>query len=190
MPGRTVRSSSGTAMSFDEPVQKKRPLTELTPETERRVRKLIAYAERNGIEVEFVDYTYRTCNEQNALYAAGITPAAGCKSWHAWGRAADLYIPGWRNCDAECKARYAILADYWKSMGGKWGGDFSYADLVHFEWHPEYDSINEVCPVASAKCPIPPWPEDRPWYVRATVPLGLGLAAVGLGAAYYIWKGA
>jgi D-alanyl-D-alanine carboxypeptidase len=175
-------------MSFDADTESK--LAQLTPETERRMRMLLRYAERNGIPIEFVDYTYRTCKEQNSLYSAGITPARGCKSWHTWGRAADIYIPGWQKCNAQCRASYAFLADYWKGMGGKWGGDFSYADLVHFEWHPEYGSINDVCPSADALCPVPPWPEDRPWYARAALPLGIGLAAIGAGAAYYIWKGA
>jgi hypothetical protein len=162
----------------------------LTPETERRVRKLLAYAERNGIPIEFVDHTYRTCAEQDALADAGTSPARGCRSWHTWGRAVDLYLPGWQGCGegSVCEELYEILADYWKSMGGKWGGDFSYRDMVHFEWHPDMESVSELCPHSGAACGFPPWPDDRPWYVRGQVPIGIGMAALGAGAAYFVWK--
>jgi hypothetical protein len=165
-------------------------LSKLTPEMERRIRRLIRFAERNAIPIEFIDQGFRTCQQQNALYHEGTSPARGCRSWHTWGRAVDLYVSGWQRCGkgSVCEGLYEILADYWKSMGGKWGGDFSYRDMVHFEWHPGMDSVSELCPHADFICPQPPWPDDRPWYIRGQLPLGVGMAALGIGGAFFVWK--
>lgn len=162
-------------------------LSTLTPRTAQQVRKLLKFAERQGIPVTRIDSAYRSCSQQNELHAAGITPAPGCRSWHTWGRAVDLYIPG---AYQEATARqvledYAILGERWREMGGIWGGDFSYVDAVHFEWHPDLE-INDVCPDPTGPCGSPPWPDDRPFYARPAA-LGMGLAAAGgLGAVYVL----
>ncbi len=164
-------------------------LESLTPETARRVEKLLRYADRQGITVERIDSAYRNCGAQDALADRGITPARGCRSWHTWGRAVDLYLPRAYQSPtpADVLYDYEVLGDYWKKMGGKWGGDFSYNDSVHFEWHPDM-SINEICPSGYAACGIPPWPDDRPWYIRGQLPLGVGMAALGIGGAFFVWK--
>ena len=83
-----------------------------------------------------IDSSRRTVAEQDALYAQGrtkpgtiITNAHSCYSWHVQGRAIDIGgVP-------EDKLR--LLAVWWKSIGGKWGGDFDgLDDPVHFEFHP------------------------------------------------------
>lgn len=84
--------------------------------------------------------TRRTCAEQNALFARGptVTKAKGCQSWHVWGLAFDLTL----GTSAKIQD-YAVLGTYWRSLGGKWGGDFE--DYGHFEYHPG-KTIESVCP--------------------------------------------
>lgn len=155
-------------------------LAELTPWTAQRVQKLRTFASRNGIETDLA-MGYRTCTEQNALYDKGISPSPGCRSWHTWGRAVDLRIPG------DPVEAYRLLGDEWKRWGGIWGGDFGYGDYGHYEWHPGI-SINDACPAGTSSCPLPPWSDDRPVFARPSTWLGLGLAAVGVGAAVLVAK--
>lgn len=147
-------------------------LAELTPMTRRMVEKLLRFAASQGIEVT-VAMGYRTCAEQNALYDSGITPARGCRSWHPWGRAVDVRIPG------DPVALYQLLGDVWKSWGGVWGGDFGYGDYGHYGWWPD-KYLNELCPSGTEGCPLPPWDEDRPFFLRPGGQLILG-SAVALG---------
>lgn len=149
-------------------------LESLTPMTRHMVEKLIRFAASRGIDVNLA-MGYRTCAEQNALVASGISPARGCRSWHPWGRAVDVRIPG------DPVALYRLLADVWKSWGGEWGGDYGYGDYGHFGWWPD-KWLNEVCPSGTETCALPPWPEDRPFHLRPSgqIAIGLGLAAAGL----------
>jgi hypothetical protein len=149
---------------------------DLTPQTAQKIDELLRFADKNGISASVVS-TRRSCAEQNAIYAGGagvVTEARGCQSWHVWGRAADLHIDG-------PSSGYAVLGAEWKRMGGKWGGDFSFGDLGHFEWHPGL-TIEDVCPDQSY-CPDPnaQWPEDRPFFTRPGVQLTGGLVLAGLG---------
>jgi hypothetical protein len=152
-------------------------LGELTPWTRSKITALINFASKNGIDARVVS-TRRSCAEQDAIYESGAgvaTQAKGCISWHVWGRAADLELSG-------PASDYALLGDKWKEWGGVWGGDFSFGDIGHFEWHPGV-KIEEVCPNEGA-CPDPnaPWPEDRPLFLRPAVQLagGVVLALSGI----------
>jgi hypothetical protein len=119
-----------------------RDLSALTPDTRAAAERLLAHARSLGLN-PVIQSTARTCAEQNALFAQGptVTKVQGCRSWHVLGRAIDVHI-GSENC-----ADYVPLANYWKSLGGRWGGDFpGFADCVHFELpHPD-KTMAELCP--------------------------------------------
>jgi hypothetical protein len=123
----------------------------LTPDTAEAVRMLVAYAAGQGITL-VPSSGKRSCAEQDALYAKGptVTKARGCNSWHVLGRAVDAYIHG----GPAGREQYAMLAAYWKSIGGKWGGDFGASgpkdDLGHFEYHPGLLYAGQVCLDAGA----------------------------------------
>ena len=154
----------------------------LTPDTQAMVDRLLAYARRQGYGAR-VASERRTCGEQDALYAKGrttsggiVTGAPGCRSWHTWGRAVDIYIPGWPD------EAYRKLGAYWQSIGGRWGGDFG--DPGHFEWHPGVD-ISDVCPSGT----------DCNRAVEAGIPMGTNYAAVtatltaaAIVGSFYAWK--
>lgn len=142
-------------------------LRTLTPDTRDAVKRLLSRAKALGLSATLFEGK-RSCARQAALYAQGrttegavVTWAQGCRSWHMFGRAVDLYL------DSERCADYEPLGVYWESLGGNWGGRFSTPDCVHFELpHPDY-SISELCPDpndcenAIAKAPgasIPFWP--------------------------------
>lgn len=126
-------------------------LADLTPDTQDAVARLLDYAKSKGLTVR-IDSTMRTCDEQAAEYAKGrtapgdiVTQVSGCTSYHVLRRAVDIYIGSWV-CDD-----YAELGAFWKSIGGRWGGDFSFKDCVHFEWpHPLYTTA-QLCP-SGANC--------------------------------------
>jgi len=153
-----------------------RDLTALTPETEAKVRQLLIRAEGMGLS-PVVTSTYRTCAEQDAIYAQGrespgdvATWVSGCGSWHTWGRAADILLEG-APADA-----YARLGELWESWGGRWGGHFD--DPGHFEWHPGLE-IRDLCG-GPGSCQGPPWPDDRGLLGRPAVQGGLLLAVGGV----------
>ena len=150
----------------------------LSPWMSDKLSALLAYGRKHGIDARVVS-TRRSCAEQDAIYASGagvVTQAHGCISWHVWGRAADLEIDG-------PTSDYAVLGDRWKQMGGVWGGDFSFKDYGHFEWHPGV-KIEDVCR-SQADCPDPdaPWPEDRPFFEHPVVRGALALVLAGGGIA-------
>jgi hypothetical protein len=112
-------------------------LADLTPDTQEQVARLLEHARGQGRTVR-IDSTRRTCAEQAAEYAKGrtapgsiVTQVQGCGSYHVLGRAVDLFVGSW-----DC-ADYEELGTFWESLGGRWGGRFSFRDCVHFEWpHP------------------------------------------------------
>jgi peptidoglycan L-alanyl-D-glutamate endopeptidase CwlK len=119
-----------------------RSLADLTPDTRAAAERLLEFARARGLN-PVIQSTARSCAEQNALFAQGptVTRVAGCRSWHVMGRAIDVHI-GSENC-----ADYIPLAEFWKRMGGKWGGEFpGFPDCVHFELpHPD-KTLAELCP--------------------------------------------
>jgi hypothetical protein len=109
-------------------------------------RRLISFAKSRGLTVR-IDSTRRSCAEQAAIYAQGrtapgqvVTQVKGCGSYHVLGRAIDIFVGTW-NC-----ADYEELGRYWESIGGRWGGRFSFRDCVHFELpHPNLE-LSVLCP--------------------------------------------
>lgn len=123
-----------------------RSLDDLTPDTREAVGRLLERAKSLGLTVR-IDSTRRTCAEQAAEYAKGrtepgsvVTQVSGCGSYHVLGRAVDIYVGSW-----DC-ADYEALGKFWESIGGTWGGRFSFRDCVHFEWpHPSLP-LALLCP--------------------------------------------
>lgn len=157
--------------------------TGLTPWMAQKVAALLRYGQSIGIDAE-VRSARRSCAEQNAIYDGGAgtaTTVSGCHSWHVWGRAVDLRIPGDRLAD------YLALGEEWERWGGVWGGRWATPqDPGHFEWHPDVPDIHDVCPrgAGDEACPNPnaSWPDDRPLFARPGVQLfvGAGLVASGI----------
>ena len=118
-------------------------LDTLTPGTRWRAEALMRQALELGIETK-VASTRRTCAQQNDLWAQGITPAKGCRSWHTWGRAVDLFVvDDGKLVSNGSDPRYRKLGEIARTLGMKWGGDFN--DPIHFEYHPGLSQKN-VCP--------------------------------------------
>jgi peptidoglycan L-alanyl-D-glutamate endopeptidase CwlK len=88
--------------------------------------------------------TFRTMDEQAALYARGrtapgdiVTNAGPGESWHNYGRAYDVVpvmdgTPVWGD-----RNLFARAGQIGKNLGLVWGGDFRrITDRPHFEYHP------------------------------------------------------
>jgi uncharacterized protein YcbK (DUF882 family) len=94
---------------------------------------LVAYARAYGIPV-VVTSARRTAAEQAALTPArGLYKASPNASRHVSGRAFDLGISGYQ-WDEIDPAYWRWLGSVWKSLGGRWGGDFQRPDPIHFDW--------------------------------------------------------
>ena len=96
---------------------------------------LFSYATRIGCRL-ILTSVHRTAEEQKRLFDEGKSKLDGYvkKSRHQLWRAVDVCIiddqnrPRWEHDD------YARLGEYWKSIGGTWGGDWvSLNDVYHFE---------------------------------------------------------
>lgn len=109
----------------------------------QKLAQLILQASSGGIRL-MPYWIERSAAEQFELYQQGrttpgriVTNCDGYKkiSPHQRWRAADLVIVGedggliW-----EASARYELLGQMWKNLGGRWGGDFKgLRDMNHFE---------------------------------------------------------
>lgn len=99
-------------------------IKELTPQMQTKVNALLKYAEEQGLKVQITS-GYRTREQQN--YLLKTRPKYAAKdSLHCYGKAIDINIAGGSNAD------YKKLGDYAKSIGMRWGGDFS---SVKERWH-------------------------------------------------------
>ncbi len=121
-------------------------LSLLTPDTRLAAARLISFAKSRGLTVR-IDSTRRSCAEQAAEYAKGrtapgqvVTQVQGCGSYHVLGRALDIFVGSWN-----CKD-YEELGLFWESIGGTWGGRFSFKDCVHFELHHPNLPLPALCP--------------------------------------------
>lgn len=106
-------------------------LNRLDPAGQPAAKWLLAFARSQGIPV-VVTSGFRTAAQQAALTpAAGLYKAA--KSRHTEGRAFDLGISGyqWHQVPPEY---FRWLGSIWKALGGRWGGDFSRPDPIHFDF--------------------------------------------------------
>jgi len=71
---------------------------------------------------------YRSPQRQLELYNAYLdgtqTQKPARQSWHTVGRAVDMNVP---------TAILPLVVAIWKYLGGRWGGEFSDPDPVHFD---------------------------------------------------------
>jgi len=90
-------------------------------------------------DIDFIVFSYsRTAEEQKKLFDEGKSKCDGYKkiSMHQKDRARDIVIidpndkPIWNHIP-----EYDVLGAFWKSIGGRWGGDWaSLDDIYHFEY--------------------------------------------------------
>ncbi|MFW6132220.1 MAG: M15 family metallopeptidase [Candidatus Aminicenantaceae bacterium] len=98
---------------------------------------LSLYAKTQDIDFIIFSYT-RTPEEQKKLFDEGKSKCDGYDkiSYHQKDRARDIVIidssntPIWNHIP-----EYDVLGKFWKSIGGRWGGDWSsLEDIYHFEY--------------------------------------------------------
>ena len=116
--GGTTELTSNLAKSNADKISK------LTPQMQAKVNDLFAYAESQGVKVTITS-GYRTQAEQQRLLKTRPRYAAK-NSLHCQGKAIDINIANGTDAD------YKKLGDYAKSIGMRWGGDFS---KVRERWH-------------------------------------------------------
>lgn len=131
----------------------------LHPKVRQEVQEMYTHANNNllgkGVRLRFA-YTLRTIEEQNNLYAQGrtspgkvVTNAKGGQSIHNYGLAFDIVLlvdkdgngtfetASWdikADFDKDRQADWMEVANYFKSKGWVWGGDWkSFKDYPHFE---------------------------------------------------------
>lgn len=110
-------------------------MTEKRIEFFRKIAMLVVWASVKGIKLLPFSF-YRTEEEQKKLFDEGKSKCDGykIKSKHQQWLAIDFVIikngvPIW-----DYDQDYEILGKIWKSLGGKWGGDFrGLQDVFHFE---------------------------------------------------------
>jgi len=96
-------------------------------------RAFVAYARSFGLPLVVVS-AYRTAAEQEALTpGAGLYKASPSTSRHVQRRAFDLGFSGFHWSEVPMEY-WRWLGSVWVSMGGRWGGNFSKPDVVHFDW--------------------------------------------------------
>ncbi len=99
-------------------------ISKLDPTMQQKTMQLLDWAKSQGMKVSITS-GYRTQAEQADLIRRKPNLAAK-NSLHCQGRAVDLHIEGGSDAD------YKKLADYAKSIGFRWGGDFK---KVKERWH-------------------------------------------------------
>lgn len=92
-----------------------------------------------GVRLRFTS-TFRTEEEQNELFAKRpkVTNAKGGQSIHNIGLAFDIVILKQDNkgnwlADWSVDKYWLQVAEFFKSKGWEWGGDWSFKDYPHFE---------------------------------------------------------
>ena len=102
---------------------------------QEKTKKLIAYANKNGYDVQIID-GYRTEAEQKELQNKyqDEPGRVATNSAHCAGKAIDIKVT--QNGQVS-DSGYKLLGNYAKSqLGMRWGGDFS---SYRERWHFDYD---------------------------------------------------
>jgi len=115
-----------------------RKMSDCLPELQDKFREFDRRMKAAGIDY-LITCTFRRQNEQDALYAQGRTEPGPIVTWtkrsmHTLRRAFDIVImengkPDW---DAK-NPKWKKAGEIGRSVGLKWGGDFSNPDMPHFE---------------------------------------------------------
>lgn len=120
-----------------------RDLRELTPQVQAMAVAMLAACKAQGLKVT-VACTYRSPQEQNALYEQGrtvwgkiVTNARAGQSKHETRQAIDIYpLINGKLADEkthEGMAAWQALGFIGKKVGFVWGGDWRMRDYPHFE---------------------------------------------------------
>ncbi|MDR2578712.1 MAG: M15 family metallopeptidase [Chitinispirillales bacterium] len=127
-----------------------RGIERLHPEVQAMAQELQGLCRENGLPL-LITETWRTKEEQDALYAKGrtvpgkiVTNCAYPYSAHCWGVAFD-FCRNVRGKEYEtADGFFQKVGHLGKEIGLFWGGDFkSFKDMPHFE-HPLYMINNSV----------------------------------------------
>lgn len=119
----------------------------LHPNLRNKMIELYEECKKEGIEIRFSD-TYRTIEQQNALYAFGrfvpgkiVTKVSGSSmsSQHQWGIAADFYLKMDIDGDGDTRddafnnatGMFNKVGTIAKKNGLGWGGDWKFVDMPH-----------------------------------------------------------
>lgn len=119
-----------------------RRIEDLHPVVGELCRMFLDACEAKGHKLK-VTQTYRTTEEQNALYAQGrtapgkiVTNAPAGYSWHEMGRAFDVCFVGTDGQPSWAEGHpWEEIGDIGEDLGLEWGGRWKHADRPHFEHH-------------------------------------------------------
>jgi len=118
-----------------------RDLADLQPPVEAAAKKALAAADAAGLKY-VITCTYRTKEEQAALYAQGrtapgprVTDAKPGQSFHEYRVAIDIYIIVNGKIDWSGTApQWKVLAKCFKDQGFEWAGEWkTFKELPHFQ---------------------------------------------------------
>lgn len=117
----------------------------LLPKVQAMTNQFLSKCTEQGIRVGITS-TYRSDDEQNALYAQGrtkpgnvVTNAKAGQSMHNWKCAIDFCPITNGNYNWNDKALFTKVGNIGKSCGFEWGGDWaSFLDLPHLQYTAGY----------------------------------------------------
>lgn len=113
----------------------------LAPRFAAAVTEALAACKANGLDAVVYE-AYRSAELQELYYERGRTqiPPAGTVtnarsnlySWHGYGLAVDV-IHATKEWDAP-ESWFAAVAVHFRASGCRWGGEWKFKDLPHFQW--------------------------------------------------------
>lgn len=119
-----------------------RKLEDLDPDVRQMCQGLLAKAKEAGIDL-VVTQTYRTPEQQAALYAQGrtlpgniVTHAPSGYSWHEFRRAFDVaisYFTGDKTKADMYDGPWEQIGEMGEALGCEWGGRWKTPDRPHFQ---------------------------------------------------------
>jgi peptidoglycan L-alanyl-D-glutamate endopeptidase CwlK len=133
-----------------------RDITLCHPRLQALAAKLIEECNKQGLKIA-IGETYRTIEEQEALYAQGRTkpgnkvtnaPGGTYSSYHQWGTAFDIYRNDGQGAYNEAGNFFGRVGTIGVSIGLEWGGNWkSPVDKPHFQlpdWGSSISGIKKV----------------------------------------------
>jgi len=142
------------------------------PRLQIKAAQLIEACKKQGLKVK-IGETYRTREEQDALYSQGrtkpgniVTNAQGSSysSYHQWGTAFDIYRDDGQGAYNDTGDFFSRIGQIGKSIGLEWGGDWkSITDKPHFQlpdWGSSTAGIKKLYQTPEAF--MKTWPVRQP----------------------------